>query len=170
LRYCWVNEPTRRQAQSEKAPSPKKRRARKSKASSDIPNSHISDTQNLVKGGKPKRPATKRKAAGVAVGAALQQRVPKKNILGDISSNLFSATNEEDEEFRLAVEDMGKKRQLSIFKDAVEDSPGKAMFLIVSSIETNRHTGRTESPLEDHRYVSHRLKSVKEGFVVTNLH
>jgi hypothetical protein len=48
----------------------------------------------------------------------------------------FVPTAEEDEEFRLTVEDMGKKRGFSIFQDAAEVSPT-----------------RTEASLEDHRYV-----------------
>ncbi|KAF7896629.1 uncharacterized protein EAF01_009032 [Botrytis porri] len=48
----------------------------------------------------------------------------------------FTPTNEEDEEFRLAMEEMGaKKRTFSVFQDAPEISPG-----------------RTESPLEDHSF------------------
>lgn len=136
---------------------------RKSKASSDIPKPNISDSKKLVKSGKQKRPAVKRQAAAMTVaaavamvpapaaGTALNQKVPKKNVLGDISSNLFTPSDE-DEEFRLTVETMAKKRQLSVFKDAVEDSPGKTMFIILSINETNRNKGRTESPLEDHRY------------------
>ncbi|KFY28248.1 hypothetical protein V493_03038 [Pseudogymnoascus sp. VKM F-4281 (FW-2241)] len=127
----------------EKPPSPKKRRARKPKTSSDIPKHTVCDSKNPAKGGKQKRPSVKRKAAAVAVAVApamaddtaLNQKVPKQNALGDISSNFFTPTNDEDEEFRLTVETMGKKRRMSVFKDAVEDSPG-----------------RTESPLEDHRF------------------
>jgi hypothetical protein len=47
----------------------------------------------------------------------------------------FTPTVEEEEEFRLTV-DMGKKRAFSIFQDAPEVSPA-----------------RTETPLEEHRYV-----------------
>lgn len=161
---------------------------RKSKASSDIPKSNISDSKNLVKGGKQKRPAVKRKAAtvalapatapattpdtavGTAASTALNQKMPKQNVLGDISSNLFTPSNDEDEEFRLTVETMGKKRQLSVFKDAVEDSPGKALFIIVSIIEANGHQGRTESPLEDHRYDGQCLNPVVEDAVMINVH
>lgn len=158
---------TRKQTQSEKAPSPKKRRSRKSKASLNISNSHVPDTRNPVKGGRPKRPAAKRKAAVASVGAALQQKIPKKNktnALNDISINLFSAVNDEDEEFRLTVEDMGKKRQLNIFKDAVEDSPGNASFVIICHFETNNLVGRTESPLEDHRYYLQRRNLAVEDY------
>lgn len=48
----------------------------------------------------------------------------------------FTPSNEEDEEFRMTIEEMGaKKRPFSVFRDAPEVSPG-----------------RTESPLEDHRF------------------
>ncbi|APA09036.1 hypothetical protein SS1G_02908 [Sclerotinia sclerotiorum 1980 UF-70] len=48
----------------------------------------------------------------------------------------FTPSNEEDEEFRMTMEEMGaKKRSFSVFQDAPEISPG-----------------RTESPLEDHRF------------------
>jgi hypothetical protein len=87
----------------------------------------------------------------VTADTELNQKVTKQNVLGDSSSNLFTPSNDEDEEFRLTVENMGKKRQMSVFKDAVEDSPGKAL-IIVSIVEANDHKGRTESPLEDHRY------------------
>ncbi|OBT77893.1 hypothetical protein VF21_03209 [Pseudogymnoascus sp. 05NY08] len=143
---------------SEKAPSPKKRRARKSKASSDIPKPSIPDSKNVTKGGKKKRPAAKQKAAAVAVvppvsaDTALSEKVPKHNVMGDTSSNLFTPSNDEDEEFRLTVETMGKKRQMSVFKDAVKASPG-----------------RTESPLEDHRFdFSHGLplENVSSNMIV----
>ncbi|KFY18007.1 hypothetical protein V491_04888 [Pseudogymnoascus sp. VKM F-3775] len=125
----------------EKPPSPKKRCARKPKASSDVPKPNISDSKNHVKAGKQKRPAVKRKPVALAVALTAAASTPsdekglKHNVLGDISSNLFTPSNDEDEEFRLTVETMGKKGRLSIFKDAVEDSPG-----------------RTESPLEEHRF------------------
>jgi hypothetical protein len=51
-------------------------------------------------------------------------------------SRRFLPTAEEDEEFRLTVEDMGKKRTFSIFQDASEISPA-----------------RTEASLEDNGYV-----------------
>ncbi|KFY29704.1 hypothetical protein V494_08529 [Pseudogymnoascus sp. VKM F-4513 (FW-928)] len=126
---------------SEKAPSPKKRRARKSKAASDTPKSNISDSKKVVKNSKPKRPAAKRKSAPAAVvptvvtGTEPDKKAPKQSVLRDMTNSLFTPSNDEDEEFRLTVENMGKKRQLTIFKDAVEDSPG-----------------RTESPLEEHRF------------------
>lgn len=48
----------------------------------------------------------------------------------------FTPSNEEDEEFRITMEEMGaKKRSFGVFQDAPEVSPG-----------------RTESPLEDHRF------------------
>lgn len=109
-------------------------------------------------------------AAGTAAGTALNQKEPKQNVLGDISSNLFTPSNDEDEEFRLTVETMGKKRQLSVFKDDVEDSPGKTLFIIASIINANGHKGRTESPLEDHRYDGQCLNSVVEDAVMINVH
>lgn len=175
-------EPTKTQVKSEKAPSPpKKRRVRKSKASSDIPKSNISDSKkidpkNLTKGGKQKRPAVKRKATAttaaaavpvapvVAAGTSLNPKVTKQSVLGDMSSNLFTPSNDEDEEFRLTVETMGKNRQMSVFKDSVEDSPGKTQCQIISIIEANGQTGRTESPLEDHRYVGQRLNLCSERY------
>ncbi|RAL66832.1 hypothetical protein DID88_007615 [Monilinia fructigena] len=48
----------------------------------------------------------------------------------------FTPSTEEDEEFRITMEEMGaKKRSFSVFHDGLEVSPG-----------------RTESPLEDHRF------------------
>lgn len=161
---------------------------RKSKAAADIPKISISDSKkNLVKGGKQKRPATKRKASAVAAtvdaalaqpvarapavatATALNQRVQKQNVLGDISNNLFTPSNDEDEEFRLTVETAGKKRHMSVFKDAVEDSPGETLFIIVYIIKADRNKGRTESPLEDHRYDSFSFIYVLEGDTMINM-
>ena len=61
---------------------------------------------------------------------------PTPNPLAAGFGRRFVPTAEEDEEFRLTVEDMGKKRGFSIFQDAAEVSPT-----------------RTEASLEDHRYV-----------------
>jgi hypothetical protein len=106
----------------------------------------------------------------VAADVAPNQKVLKQNVLGDTSSNLFTPSNDEDEEFRLTVETMGKKRQMSVFKDAVEDSPGETLFIIVSTIEANGHKGRTESPLEDHRYEGQCLNSVVKDATMINVH
>lgn len=145
---------------------------------SNISDSKISDSKNLTKGGKQKRPAVKRKTTAataavlmapvVAVGTSLNPKVTKQSVLGDMSSNLFTPSNDEDEEFRLTVEMMGKKRQMSVFKDSVEDSPGKALCQIIYIIEANGQTGRTESPLEDHRYEGQRLHSVVKAALMTN--
>jgi len=59
---------------------------------------------------------------------------PLLNPLADIERR-YIPTAEEDEEFRLTVGDMTKKRGFTIFQDIPEVSPG-----------------RTETPLEDHRY------------------
>ncbi|KAH7364084.1 hypothetical protein BKA65DRAFT_572239 [Rhexocercosporidium sp. MPI-PUGE-AT-0058] len=61
---------------------------------------------------------------------------------------------EEDEEFRLTVGDMTKKRGFSIFQDILEVSPG-----------------RTETPLEDHRFEffsSHGLPTFPNGSMNSN--
>lgn len=65
---------------------------------------------------------------------ATQQKLSKENLLGGLRNNLFSVSTDEDEEFRLTVEDMSNKRQLSIFKDEGEHSPGKIWFISPSSI------------------------------------
>lgn len=64
------------------------------------------------------------------------QPAPSFNQMNAGFGRRFVATTEEDEEFRLTVEDMGKKRNFSIFQDAAQASPA-----------------RTETPLEDDRYV-----------------
>ncbi len=63
------------------------------------------------------------------------QPAPSLNPLTAFSQQRFIPSAEEDEEFRLTVGDMSKKRGFSIFQDIPENSPG-----------------RTETPLEDHRY------------------
>jgi len=63
-------------------------------------------------------------------------------------------TNDEDEEFKLTVANMSKKHQMSIFKDSEVDSPGKIWDKSACKIRTDGHAGRTESPLDDHRYDS----------------
>jgi hypothetical protein len=60
---------------------------------------------------------------------------PNHNPLTAGLGHRFIPTAEEDEEFRLTVEDLGKKRAFNIFQDASEVSPS-----------------RTEDYLEDHRY------------------
>jgi hypothetical protein len=64
------------------------------------------------------------------------QPAPSLNQLNASFGRRFVPTTEEDEEFRLTVEDMGKKRNFSVFQDATQASPA-----------------RTETPLEDDRYV-----------------
>lgn len=49
----------------------------------------------------------------------------------------YVPTSEEDEEFRMTIGDVPKKRTFGIFQDGPEISPG-----------------RTESSLEDHRYAA----------------
>ena len=61
---------------------------------------------------------------------------PALNPLAADFGRRFVPSAEEDEEFRMTVEDMGKKRAFSIFQEAPEVSPA-----------------RTEASLEDHRYV-----------------
>jgi hypothetical protein len=61
---------------------------------------------------------------------------PNLNPLSAGFGRRFIPTAEEDEEFRLTVEDTGKKPTFSIFQDAPEISPA-----------------RTEVSLEDNRYV-----------------
>jgi hypothetical protein len=61
----------------------------------------------------------------------------------------YTPTAEEDEEFRLTVEDMGKKRTFNIFQDIPEVSPA-----------------RTETSLEDHRYVGNLLAYINSSFEI----
>jgi hypothetical protein len=62
---------------------------------------------------------------------------PTLNPLAAGLGNRFITTAEEDEEFRMTVGNLGKKRGFNIFQDVPEVSPG-----------------RTESPLEEQRYVT----------------
>jgi hypothetical protein len=68
--------------------------------------------------------------------AVFLKHAPTLNPLASGCGRRFVSTAEEDEEFRLTVEDMGKKKAFSVFQDATEASPA-----------------RTETPLEEHRYV-----------------
>jgi hypothetical protein len=79
---------------------------------------------------KRQRPAKQREAAG----RLSLHPPPTLNPLA--FGSRFTPSNEEDEEFRLTLGDIGrKKRSFGIFRDAPEISPG-----------------RTESPLEDHPF------------------
>lgn len=62
-------------------------------------------------------------------------QAPSLNPLASFGQR-YVPSSEEDEEFRMTVGDMTKKRPFGIFQDAPEVSPGG-----------------TESSLEDHRYV-----------------
>ena len=64
------------------------------------------------------------------------QPAPALNPLAAGFGRRLVPTAEEDEEFRLTVEDMGKKRGFNIFQDVPAISPA-----------------RTEASLEDHGYV-----------------
>lgn len=64
------------------------------------------------------------------------QPAPSLNSTSAGLGRRYVPTTDEDEEFRLTVEDLGKKRNFSIFQDATQASPA-----------------RTETPLEDDRYV-----------------
>ena len=64
------------------------------------------------------------------------QPAPSLNKMSAGFGRQYVPTTEEDEEFRLTVEDMGKKRNFSIFQDATQASPA-----------------RTETPLEENPYV-----------------
>ncbi len=64
------------------------------------------------------------------------QPAPALNPLNAGFGRRYVPTAEEDEEFRLTVDDLGKKRTFNIFQDAPEVSPA-----------------RTETSLEDSRYV-----------------
>jgi len=63
----------------------------------------------------------------------LFQPAPALNPLAAGFGRRFAPSAEENEEFRMTVEDMGKKRGFSIFQDAPAISPA-----------------RTEASLEDH--------------------
>jgi hypothetical protein len=76
------------------------------------------------------------------------QPAPSLNPLAAGFGRRYVPTAAEDEEFRLTVEDMGKKRAFSIFQDAPEVSPA-----------------RTETSLEDHRYVSSHLVLLPPSFL-----
>ena len=64
-----------------------------------------------------------------------------------------TSNTEDEDEYGLDIEALGGKKQaFSIFHDAPEDSPGRT---IESSeyFSYSQFEGRTESPLEERRYV-----------------
>jgi hypothetical protein len=151
----WKRKADKRQVKSEKLPSAKKRRARKAKAPLGNVNINIPAVQNSSKCGRRRRSGTKPKAEAAAVGVMSERRTSNQNKLDGLGNNPFSVmTNDEDEEFKLTVANMSKKHQMSIFKDSEVDSPGKIWPKSACKILTDGHAGRTESPLDDHRYDS----------------
>lgn len=62
----------------------------------------------------------------------------------------FSPSAEEDEEFRITMEDMTKRQPFGIFRDAEEGSPSKSLCYLGFGLLTQR-AGRTESPFEGSR-------------------
>ena len=118
-------------------PTPKKRKPRKTAALSDI----------SVNAPRIRAPRTRKNTVAQSplkrISAAMQHRrppahsfikAPIPNPLPDFGQR-YVPNSEEDEEFRMTVGDMTKKRSFGIFQDAPEVSPG-----------------RTESTLEDYRY------------------
>ena len=118
-------------------PTPKKRKPRKTAVLSDIsvnaPRLRASRTRKNVGTQSPsKRPSAAMQYRGPPAHSFMMAPIP--NPLANFSQR-YILSSEEDEEFRMTVGDMTKKRSFGIFQDAPEVSPG-----------------RTESTLEDHRY------------------
>jgi hypothetical protein len=120
-------------------PTPKKRKTRKTAALSNISvNAPRLRAPRLRKNAVAETPL-KRSSANIANLGPPAQPFSKGSTPNPLAlanfGHRYVPTLEEDEEFRMTVGDMTKKRALSIFQDAPEVSPG-----------------RTESTLEDHRY------------------
>ncbi|KAK0119296.1 hypothetical protein ONS95_008143 [Cadophora gregata] len=118
-------------------PSPKKRKVRQTnKALSNVSTNAPRMRASRAKKGVVAAPSPqKRQAASMSTRAVgLFPAAPLLNPLANIERR-YVPTAEEDEEFRLTVGDMTKKRGFTIFQDIPEVSPG-----------------RTETPLEDHRF------------------
>jgi hypothetical protein len=137
------------------APTPKKQRKfRKATALSDI-----SVNAPRLRAPRPKK-ASIAETPLKRPSASMQNRGPPGRPLmhGPILNPLanfgqrFVPSTEEDEEFRMTVGDMAKKRPFSIFQEAPEISPGRTSQVLRLFINL-QHVGRTESPLEDHRYL-----------------
>ncbi|TGO49779.1 hypothetical protein BCON_0200g00080 [Botryotinia convoluta] len=116
-------------------PTPKKRRTRKA-ALADV-----SVNIPRLRAGRPPRNSArspeKRQVSARTRQPAGQLALQSTPTLNPLAFGArFTPSNEEDEEFRMTMEEMGaKKRSFNVFQDAPEISPG-----------------RTESPLEDHRF------------------
>ncbi|KAG4428738.1 hypothetical protein IFR05_015779 [Cadophora sp. M221] len=137
-------------------PSPKKRKPRQ------VPKALSSLSTNA-----PRMRGTRRKKA-MATAVSPQKRqmnsmqAPPNHYIGNAPAlnplvafdRRYIPSAEEDEEFRLTVGDMTKKRGFSIFQDIPEVSPG-----------------RTETPLEDHRFEffgSHGLPTYQNNSMNSN--
>ncbi|KAH8770320.1 hypothetical protein BGZ57DRAFT_985798 [Hyaloscypha finlandica] len=119
-------------------PSPKKRRATRKTAATL---SNVSVNAPRLRAPRGKKTAAVQSSQKQQLHSMLApppvffKPAPTPNPLAAGFGRRFVPTAEEDEEFRLTVEDMGKKRGFSIFQDAAEVSPT-----------------RTEASLEDHRF------------------
>jgi len=122
----------------EKQATPKKRKPRKATlgdVSVNVPRIRAPRAKKGFSAASPqKRPSAPLQNRGQANG--LYDPPPILNPLAAFGRR-FAPSTDEEEEFRMTVADMGKKRHFSIFQDAPEISPG-----------------RTESPLPDARYVT----------------
>ncbi|QSZ29962.1 hypothetical protein DSL72_004480 [Monilinia vaccinii-corymbosi] len=117
-------------------PTPKKRRTRKvalTDVSVNVPRLRASRPQR----NSARSPEKRHVSARIQHQPAGQLALHPPPALNPLAFGArFTPTTEEDEEFRITMEEMGaKKRAFNVFQDAPEVSPG-----------------RTESPLEDHRF------------------
>ncbi|TAQ87303.1 hypothetical protein B7494_g4386 [Chlorociboria aeruginascens] len=117
----------------EVAPSPKKRRARKN-ALADVSTNAPRRTRAKV-GDSPSKLSALSTHRRLVAGQLVANPPPTLNPL------VFGRgiTSDDHEEFDLTIGDMKKKRGITVFKDAPEITPEIS-------------PGRTESPLEDHRF------------------
>ncbi|KAM3077545.1 hypothetical protein ACMFMG_006882 [Clarireedia jacksonii] len=117
-------------------PTPKRRKSRKAvlaDLSVNVPLLRAPRSQrnnSMASPEKRQRPAKQREPAG-------QLSLHPPPTLNPLAfGSRFTPSNEEDEEFRMTLDDIGrKKRSFGVFQDAPEVSPG-----------------RTESPLDDHPF------------------
>ena len=122
----------------QKIPTPKKRKIRKTtgtlfNVSANAPRMRAPRGKKATAGRSPQK---RQKPSMLAPPPVFFKPAPTLNPLTVGFGRRFVPTAEEDEEFRLTVEDIGKKKGFSVFQDAPEVSPA-----------------RTETPLEEHRYV-----------------
>ena len=110
------------------APTPKKRKTRKSAlgdVSVNAPRFKAPRSKKVAVTGSPRKrqSSSGRQNRGLTRVLYNPKPMPTLNPLAAFGRK-YAALTDEEEEFRMTLEDMNRKRTFSIFKDAPEESPG----------------------------------------------